>query len=558
MVRIDERLKRIRQRFVDQGKYFVINRGRQYGKTTTLMALAEDLKDDYEVFFMDFQMMSSANFENESSFVKAFIEYMEDLLSGKKRSGERISEDAFHNLLLLKEQETVSMDKLFRGISRVCETSEKPVVFLALLRRYYLDRENSPAFYSVILAGVYDIKNLRLKIRSEEEHRYNSPWNIAAKFELDMNFSVKQIASMLEEYEAEHHTGMDMEEVSSCIYEYTSGYPYLVSAVYKLLDEELPETGKFENSSNIWTKEGISEAVGMLLDENIPLFDSMIKQIYEYPGMKAMLHAILFQGKRLTYNPDNPAINLAFMFGYIVNKEKTVRVANRIFEMRLYNAFLSEEELTATIYHAAQENRNQFLDGFHLNMDLTIQNRLLETVATGERKMTKMFPIFLDIADKEIHVYGAGKIATRRVETLLLFTPCLTVHAPEVSAQLQKAALEGKLRIQREIYQPGSIPGDTFMVLAATDDFAVNNSIYEECREKGILVNVCSDQEQCDFHFPGIAVKDDLVIGINAGGKDHRLAKRWTDKIRKEVEEDGYDIQTEKASDNSKSQEDGT
>ena len=45
MVRIDERLKRIRQRFVDQGKYFVINRGRQYGKTTTLMALAEALKE---------------------------------------------------------------------------------------------------------------------------------------------------------------------------------------------------------------------------------------------------------------------------------------------------------------------------------------------------------------------------------------------------------------------------------------------------------------------------------------------------------------------------------
>ncbi len=386
MVRIDERLKRIRQRFVDQGKYFVINRGRQYGKTTTLMALAEALKEDYEVFFMDFQMMSSANFENESAFVKAFIEYMEDLLSGKRRAGDRISEGAFCSLLLLKEQETVSMDKLFRGLSRICETSEKPVVlmidevdsasnnqvfldFLALLRRYYLDRENSPAFYSVILAGVYDIKNLRLKIRSEKEHRYNSPWNIAARFELDMKFSVKEIAFMLEEYEAEHHTGMDMETVSSCIYEYTSGYPYLVSAVCKILDEELPESDKFRESSDIWTREGISEAVSMLLDENIPLFDSMIKQIYEYPEMKTMLHAILFQGKRLTYNPDNPAINLAFMFGYIVNKEKMVQVANRIFEMRLYNAFLSEEELTAAIYHAAQENRNQFLDGVQLNME---------------------------------------------------------------------------------------------------------------------------------------------------------------------------------------------
>lgn len=72
-------------------------------------------------------------------------------------------------------------------------------------------------------------------------------------------------------------------------------------------------------------------------------------------------------------------------------------------------------------------------------------------------------------------------------------------------------------------------------------------------REKGILVNVCSDQTLCDFHFPGIASKGELVIGINAGGKDHHLARKWTEKIRKEVEEDGYDHQAEKASHNGKS-----
>ena len=85
----------------------------------------------------------------------------------------------------------------------------------------------------------------------------------------------------------------------------------------------------------------------------------------------------------------------------------------------------------------------------------------------------------------------------------------------------------------------------------------MNNGIYEECQEKGILVNVCSDRTRCDFHFPGIAVKEDLVIGINAGGKDHSLAKKWTDRIRKEVEEDGYDNQAEKASDNGNLKEDG-
>ena len=49
----------------------------------------------------------------------------------------------------------------------------------------------------MIFAGVYDIKNLKLKLRTEEEHQYNSPWNIAADFDIDMNFSTDQITDML-------------------------------------------------------------------------------------------------------------------------------------------------------------------------------------------------------------------------------------------------------------------------------------------------------------------------------------------------------------------------
>ena len=59
MVCLDDRLRTIREEFVEKGKYFIINRGRQYGKTTTLMALAEYLIADYVVIHMDFQMMGS-------------------------------------------------------------------------------------------------------------------------------------------------------------------------------------------------------------------------------------------------------------------------------------------------------------------------------------------------------------------------------------------------------------------------------------------------------------------------------------------------------------------
>ena len=46
-------------------------------------------------------------------------------------------------------------------------------------------------FHSVILAGVHDVKNLKLKLRPDEERKYNSPWNIAVEFDIDMDFNVK-------------------------------------------------------------------------------------------------------------------------------------------------------------------------------------------------------------------------------------------------------------------------------------------------------------------------------------------------------------------------------
>ena len=172
--------------------------------------------------------------------------------------------------------------------------------------------------------------------------------------------------------------------------------------------------------------------------------------------------------------------------------------------------------------------------------------------------MSRQFPVFLDISNKKIYVYGAGKIASRRVKTLLDFSPCLTVTAPDASQPVRTAAEAGRLTWIRGTYEPGSVPADACMVLAATDDAAVNEEIWRECREKGIPGKLCSARTLCDFQFPGIAVKGDVVIGINAGGSDHRLAKEWTDRIRREVEKDGYDDQAQKASHDGKTQEDGT
>ena len=257
----------------------------------------------------------------------------------------------------------VGLDDLFECLSDLCRQSLQPVVlmidevdsasnnqvfidFLAQLRALYLKRDKVPTFHSVILAGVYHIKNLKLKIRKESEHQYNSPWNIAEDFDAAMSFSSSQIAAMLEEYETDHQTGMDIPNIAEEIFQYTSGYPVLVSSICKYIDE------KFNRA---WSKKGVEAAVKKILDDSIPLFESMIRHLSEYPEMKKMFQTILFQGKPFSYNPYTKEINLACMFGYTVNNDGIVQIANRIFETQLYNYFFSEEELSNAIVNTAKK-----------------------------------------------------------------------------------------------------------------------------------------------------------------------------------------------------------
>lgn len=390
MVRLEDRLEKIKRSFIDRGKYFVINRGRQYGKTTTLRALAEYLQDDYAVISMDFQLMSTANYADEGTFVVSFIESLEDVLSYDRAAMENIDREAFDQLLSLKDSQRISMDRLFRALSGICRTAERPIVlmidevdsasnhrvfldFLAMLRGYYLSRASRPIFHSVVLAGVYDIKNLKLKLRPDEEHQYNSPWNIAADFDISMSFSTDEIAAMLNEYETDHGTGMDVGAVADEIYHYTSGYPYLVSSICKMINEKLPKNKPFSDGSDVWSKKGITEAVKIILNSKTPLFDSMVKQLDTFKDMRAMIQDILYRGEKVVFNPDTRSINMGRMFGFLRQSGSHVVVANRIFEMRLLNMFIAEESLKSEIYSYGQIDINEFTTGGRLNMDLVLE-----------------------------------------------------------------------------------------------------------------------------------------------------------------------------------------
>lgn len=390
MVNIEGRLKEIKKLVVEE-KYFIINRARQYGKTTTLWALQQYLQPEFISVFLSFQKLSTTDFSDEYAFTAAFA----DIFVQAVRSKNVMGLDAANMAELKKAAEgrdsSTGLRKLFKILGNLCECAVRPLVlmidevdnasnnqvfldFLAMLRGSYLDRKSLPAFQSVILAGVYDIKNLKLKIRPEEEHKYNSPWNIAAEFSIDMSFSAYDIAGMLKDYESDYRTGMNIEKVADCIYEYTSGYPYLVSAICKLIDERLMRHKDFEeNSSSAWSEAGVKEAVRILLKEPNTLSDDMIKKLADYPELNLMLKEILFSGKNFSFNPYNYVVNMGKMLGFIRESNDSVAVANRIFEMQIYNYFLSEEMTKSITYESALQERNQFVENENLNMDKVMQ-----------------------------------------------------------------------------------------------------------------------------------------------------------------------------------------
>ncbi|MDE7313449.1 MAG: AAA-like domain-containing protein [Eubacterium sp.] len=390
MVDITKRLKQI-QGMIDKGEYFMISRGRQYGKTTTLRNLKQFLEPGYLVVSLDFQKIGNARFQNENLFSTAFtrlfvkavrqqILFEPELVKESVRMLESTAQGSAYFGLL----------ELFDCLSSICAESAKPVVlmidevdsatdnqvfldFLAQLRAYYIDRDLTPTFQSVILAGVYDIKNLKQKIRPEEEHKRNSPWNIAANFDIDMSFSAADIEKMLEEYEQDRHTGMHTAMIAGLLYDYTCGYPFLVSRLCQILDETVAGSPAFLDQASAWTKEGVLEAVKMILSEKNTLFESLANKLAAYPKLKELLYTALFSGERISYNPDNDIFDIAAMFGFIKNNRGIMAVANRIFETRLYNLFLSEDEVSSRIFAVSSMDKNQFIQGGQLNMDLVLK-----------------------------------------------------------------------------------------------------------------------------------------------------------------------------------------
>ncbi len=334
----------------DAGKYFTMNRARQYGKTTVLQALKNRLNPEYIVSKISFEGVGKTFFSSESGFCLGF-----DELFGKslRFSSANEGDCTFWNEYITK---TDSFLKLSEKITDFCSSRNVVLIidevdqasdnqvflhFLGMLRGKYLARksEEDHTFFSVILAGVYDIKNIKLRMIEkgystpvDGEIKYNSPWNIAANFDIDLSLSVSEISSMMAEYENEHHVHMDIQGIAALIWDYTRGYPFLVSRIC----QEVDETGL------AWNPAGLKNAVKRILAEKNTLFDDMSHHLESNEKLRTFMYELLILGQEKQYERTNSVIDLAATFGFIYNENGRAVIDNRMFEIKIANYFISK------------------------------------------------------------------------------------------------------------------------------------------------------------------------------------------------------------------------
>lgn len=146
--------------------------------------------------------------------------------------------------------------------------------------------------------------------------------------------------------------------------------------------------------------------------------------------------------------------------------------------------------------------------------------------------MTVYYPVLLDLEGKKCVVVGGGKVAERKVESLLSCGARVEVIAPNSVDGLINLAEIDRVSVTARSYQSGDLAG-SFLVVAATDDPHVNSVVWEDATRQGLLVNVVDDPAHCNFIVPSVIRRGDLVVSFSTSGQSPALAK----KLRKELEE---------------------
>lgn len=147
------------------------------------------------------------------------------------------------------------------------------------------------------------------------------------------------------------------------------------------------------------------------------------------------------------------------------------------------------------------------------------------------------FPMFIELKNMPCLVIGGGAVAVRKVQVLKEFEAEVTVLSEQFVPALAERTDIVKLK---KSFEKSDLNG-FFLVVAATDDVILNQSVSKECKKRSIFVNVVDQQEDCDFIFPSYLKRGEVVAAFSSGGKSPALAKRLKQIMEENIPEETED-----------------
>lgn len=140
------------------------------------------------------------------------------------------------------------------------------------------------------------------------------------------------------------------------------------------------------------------------------------------------------------------------------------------------------------------------------------------------------FPMFVDMTERECLIVGGGNVAYRKVMVMLDFGAKVTVVAEDICEELRKLTIddtankENRITFIKRRFERKDCDGME-MVIAATDDNALNHEIAEYCKAKGIMVNAVDQKADCSFIFPSYIKEKNLVAAFSSSGNSPVLTQ---------------------------------
>lgn len=141
------------------------------------------------------------------------------------------------------------------------------------------------------------------------------------------------------------------------------------------------------------------------------------------------------------------------------------------------------------------------------------------------------YPVNLVLDGRRCLVVGGGEVALRKVEGLLACGGRVTVVAPRLGPELRS---QDGLTIEERPWRPDDLDG-MWLVIAATDDPAVNRAVYDAGQRAGVWVNGADDPANCSFTLPSVVRRGDLQVTVSTGGRSPALATWLRRRLEGEI-----------------------